>query len=44
MIGRPTMDPSNIQLDRKEAFNIINLTFEEQVSSLKSETAGILDL
>jgi len=44
MIGRPNVDPTVIYLERKEAFNILHLTFEDQVNSLKIESVAILDL
>lgn len=44
MIGRPNVDPTLIYLEKRDAFKILNLTFEEQVNSLKIESSEILSL
>jgi len=44
MIGRPNVDPTSIHLEKPHAFKILNLTFEEQVNSLKIESSEILFL
>lgn len=44
MIGRPNVDPTLIHLEKRDAFKILNLTFEEQVNSLKLESSEILFL
>lgn len=44
MIGRPNVDSTSIYLDKRDAFKILNLTFEEQVNTLKIESTEILNL